>query len=211
MTTRLPPGWYPDPDGKPEKLYWDGHQWYAAPPPKTAPPPKAAPPQPAVFQEHEPLFSIDRDKPSNPPPSPDEPSSDPGSISGLLRLTVFVLIVLFLVWVFTRESNDDKESKPNPPSATTTRSAAPEPMEYMRGDGTYEVGNVAYWGIWEATAPRQCNWSIREVSRYSGATVLDVGSAAPGQTTRVNIQPPPGGSYTVAFMTNGCGPWKWVE
>ena len=41
VTTPLPPGWYPDPDGKAEKLYWDGHQWYAAPPPQAAPKPAA--------------------------------------------------------------------------------------------------------------------------------------------------------------------------
>ena len=28
MPTPLPPGWYPDPDGKPGKLYWDGSEWY---------------------------------------------------------------------------------------------------------------------------------------------------------------------------------------
>ncbi len=43
MKTPLPPGWYPDPDGKAEKLYWDGHQWYTAPPPEE--PPSPAPPQ----------------------------------------------------------------------------------------------------------------------------------------------------------------------
>lgn len=40
MNTPLPPGWYPDPDGEAEKLYWDGHQWYAAPPPHAASAPK---------------------------------------------------------------------------------------------------------------------------------------------------------------------------
>ena len=28
MPTQLPPGWYPDPEGKPRKLYWDGSEWY---------------------------------------------------------------------------------------------------------------------------------------------------------------------------------------
>jgi len=85
VTTPLPPGWYPDPDGKPEKLYWDGHQWYSAQPspeeptpptpplaeesPSAAllewrgeavtehipPPKKPAPPPPAVFHEQKPL------------------------------------------------------------------------------------------------------------------------------------------------------------
>lgn len=33
MTTPLPPGWYPNPNGGSDKLYWDGLQWHSAPPP----------------------------------------------------------------------------------------------------------------------------------------------------------------------------------
>lgn len=35
MTTPPPPGWYPDPTGKPGQMYWDGQQWV----------PPAGPPQ----------------------------------------------------------------------------------------------------------------------------------------------------------------------
>lgn len=37
MTQQLPPGWYPDPKGGPQQLYWDGRAWNAAPasPPRT--------------------------------------------------------------------------------------------------------------------------------------------------------------------------------
>lgn len=31
--TPLPPGWYPDPNGTAEKLYWDGRAWHTASPP----------------------------------------------------------------------------------------------------------------------------------------------------------------------------------
>lgn len=34
MTTPLPPGWYPDQNGKAGNLYWDGQQWHTAPPTK---------------------------------------------------------------------------------------------------------------------------------------------------------------------------------
>lgn len=30
------PGWYPDPDGGPEKFYWDGTNWTDLPPPPTS-------------------------------------------------------------------------------------------------------------------------------------------------------------------------------
>lgn len=32
-STPLPPGWYPDPNGGTNQLYWDGHTWHTAPPP----------------------------------------------------------------------------------------------------------------------------------------------------------------------------------
>lgn len=44
MTTQLPPpGWYPDPSGKPGLMYWDGQQWHTNVPVATAPAPYAAP------------------------------------------------------------------------------------------------------------------------------------------------------------------------
>ncbi|MCV7176167.1 serine/threonine-protein kinase [Mycolicibacterium sphagni] len=33
--TPLTPGWYPNPNGEPETLYWDGRDWRMAPPPST--------------------------------------------------------------------------------------------------------------------------------------------------------------------------------
>jgi Protein of unknown function (DUF2510) len=38
-----PPGWYPDPTGKPGQMYWDGHAWQSAIPATTRP--AYAPPQ----------------------------------------------------------------------------------------------------------------------------------------------------------------------
>ena len=38
MTTQLPPpGWYPDPSGKPGLTYWDGQQWHTNVPAATTP------------------------------------------------------------------------------------------------------------------------------------------------------------------------------
>jgi len=45
MPTPLPPGWYPNPDGSGEQLYWDGREWHTAPPP---PPRESAPQDPVV-------------------------------------------------------------------------------------------------------------------------------------------------------------------
>ncbi len=41
--TPLPPGWYPNPNGGGEQLYWDGREWHVAPLP--APPAMATSPQ----------------------------------------------------------------------------------------------------------------------------------------------------------------------
>jgi hypothetical protein len=39
-TPQPPPGWYPDPSGKPGQMYWDGQRWRThTPPPAAAPAP----------------------------------------------------------------------------------------------------------------------------------------------------------------------------
>lgn len=51
-TTRLPAGWYPDPDGTPRRRWWDGREWteytaaFQKPAPIDLPPETAASPVP---------------------------------------------------------------------------------------------------------------------------------------------------------------------
>src|SRR4051812_26015343 len=37
VTTPSPPGWYPNPSGKPGKSYWDGYTWHNAIPAQPGP------------------------------------------------------------------------------------------------------------------------------------------------------------------------------
>jgi len=39
----VPPGWYPDPDGKPAEKYWDGNAWSKETRPLSIVPSKPAP------------------------------------------------------------------------------------------------------------------------------------------------------------------------
>ena len=44
MTAQPPPGWYPDPTGKPGQMYWDGQAWQTPPtPPAYAHTPQRSP------------------------------------------------------------------------------------------------------------------------------------------------------------------------
>jgi hypothetical protein len=38
MATQPPPGWYPDPSGKPRNIYWDGRRWVDSPAAFVTPP-----------------------------------------------------------------------------------------------------------------------------------------------------------------------------
>ncbi len=76
------------------------------------------------------------------------------------------------------------------------------------------------WGVYEATATGNCQWSIRSVAPYRPGLILDEGSAAPGEVVRVNIQADGDVSswdgmidddHRLVFMTNGCGKWQFVS
>lgn len=118
-------------------------------------------------------------------------------------------------------------SKSSDPSAhdsthTTATSKAAAPQMIMPGDGIHNIGGMdgKNWGIWEATAPGQCEWSIREVRTYAAGEITDEGTADPGQTVRVNIQPDGNVSvftgmidddHRIVFMTHGCGAWRFIN
>ncbi|WP_307789611.1 hypothetical protein [Mycolicibacterium baixiangningiae] len=110
-------------------------------------------------------------------------------------------------------SSDDNSS-----SGPTT----PYEHEYMPGNGTHEMGGVdgKNWGVYEATATGNCQWSIRSVARYRPGLILDEGAASPGQVVRVNIQPDGDvdswsgqidDDHRLVFMTNGCGAWHFAS
>lgn len=87
------------------------------------------------------------------------------------------------------------------------------------GNGTFNLGGVEgkNWGVYEATATGNCQWSIRSVARYREGWILDSGTAAAGEKVTVSIQPDGDvNSFTgqiddnhrLVFMTNGCGTWR---
>ncbi|OBJ72300.1 hypothetical protein [Mycobacterium colombiense] len=115
-------------------------------------------------------------------------------------------------------SNTDKRSNSGtfgqaPPSAVE------EDHRTMARSGTYQMGGIdgKDWGVYQATATGNCEWSIRSVARYRAGLILDSGTAGPGETVRVNIQADGDVSswsgeinndHRLVFMTNGCGVWQ---
>ena len=110
----------------------------------------------------------------------------------------------------------------NATSPSTSGQGAPvapaDDHRTMPGNGTYQMGGIdgKDWGVYEATATGNCEWSIRSVARYRPGLVLDSGTAVPGEAVRVNVQPDGDVSsisgeinkdHRLVFMTNGCGVW----
>jgi hypothetical protein len=107
---------------------------------------------------------------------------------------------------------------------TTPGQAAPPADDHatIPGNGTHQMGGMdgKNWGVYQATATGNCQWSIRSVASYRPGVVLDEGTAAPGETVRVNIQPDGDvntwdgtidGDHRLVFMTNSCGKWQLVN
>lgn len=89
----------------------------------------------------------------------------------------------------------------------------------MSGNGTFKLGGVEgkNWGVYEARATGNCQWSIRSIARYREGWILDSGSAATGEKVTVHIQPDGDvnsftgqidGDHQLVFMTSGCGTWS---
>lgn len=127
------------------------------------------------------------------------------------------------VAVMVAVSSEDDSST----GTTTPGQAAPAAPPFddhatIPGNGTHEMGGMdgRDWGVYEATVTGNCKWSIRSVARYRPGLILDEGTAAPGETVRVNIQPDGDvnswdgiidSDHRLVFMTNGCGKWQFVR
>jgi hypothetical protein len=118
-------------------------------------------------------------------------------------------------------TTDDKPTN-NSGSAGSVSAAPPadpdDPSD-MAGNGTFNLGGVdgKNWGVYEATATGNCQWSIRSVARYREGLILDSGTGIPGENVSVNIQPDGDvnsvtgqidDDHRLVFMTNGCGSWR---
>ena len=119
-------------------------------------------------------------------------------------------------------SQDDSSTGKTTPGQAAPAAPPADDHATMPGNGTHEMGGMdgKDWGVYEATATGNCQWSIRSVARYRPGLILDEGTAAPGETVRVNIQPDGDVStwdgtidddHRLVFMTNGCGKWAFVQ
>jgi len=186
MTTPLPPGWYPDPSGTGERLYWDGRGWHS-----------------------------DRATAQEPPRRRKRGFGR--------RLFWAAVIAVGIFWLLGQcgGTQDSSQGGRSPTSPKT--SDAPDPYEYMEGNGTFKMGMAHDWGIWESDGAtgvvpgRNCKWSIVSVARYRPGIVLDEGEAPPGERVTVNIQPDGptnwdtigDDNHQLVFATNNCGAWTW--
>lgn len=101
MTTPLPPGWYPHPDGGPDKLYWDGREWYSAPLPH-APDPNHSMNRPSTVPFWD-GFSQAAERPS-------------GRKALIWSGAILLVLVLALV---SQTSNGDRDRPQSSPSTTS--------------------------------------------------------------------------------------------
>lgn len=126
------------------------------------------------------------------------------------------------VMVAGNSKDDSSTAKTTTPGQAAPAAPSADDHATMPGNGTHEMGGMdgKDWGVYQATATGNCQWSIRSVARYRGGLILDQGSAAPGETVRVNIQPDGDVSswdgiinddHRLVFMTNGCGKWEFVS
>lgn len=159
------------------------------------------------------------------PKSKREQPSPPPKRSNYLVWIIAGIVGLLVVMSMCSNSASDRagDRGSRPATATTTkRAAAEQPWKLIPGDGTHQMGGMdgKNWGTWEATATGDCQWSIRAVRSYAGGQVLDEGTAAAGQSVRVNIQPDGkvsatsgmiDGDHRIVFMTSGCGAWRFVS
>ncbi|MCX2716027.1 hypothetical protein OOK62_28725 [Mycolicibacterium sp. J2] len=112
------------------------------------------------------------------------------------------------VAIFAANSNENPAAPPDPNSPSV-----------MAGNGTFKLGGAdgKNWGVYEATATGNCQWSIRSVAPYRDGWILDSGTAAAGEKVSVNIQSDGDvnsltgeidGNHRLVFMTNSCGTWR---
>jgi hypothetical protein len=198
MAQPLTPGWYPDPNGGPNKLYWDGQAWNAAAP--TAP---------------------------NAPPPSAQPRRPPLGGRGLLTLLLALVALVWLMQQCSKpSSNKSSTAATSSGSSSPSTSKTPDAWKYMAGDGTHQMGGAdgKNWGVWVADGTtgvkpgKNCTWSLRSVASDRPGEILNEGETPSGQTVTVDIEPDGDVStfdgtigddnHRLVFMTNNCGAWR---
>lgn len=97
---------------------------------------------------------------------------------------VFVSAVVAVFSVLSAVTGSDQSA------GSTSPSTSSQAWKVMAGNGTHPMGGMdgKNWGVWTATPPTPCEWSIRAVRTYAAGEILNEGSAEPGVPVRVNIQ-----------------------
>ncbi len=140
----------------------------------------------------------------------------------VVLMGTFFLVGGCVVVMVAMSGHHDSSTGPTTPGQAAPAAPTFDDHATIPGNGTHQMGGMdgRDWGVYQATATGNCQWSIRSVARYRGGLVLDEGSAAPGETVRVNIQPDGdvntwdgtiNGDHRLVFMTNSCGKWQLVN
>lgn len=141
---------------------------------------------------------------------------------GVVLIGGFFLIGGCVAVMVAVSSEDGSSTGTTTPGQSAPAAPAVDDHATIPGNGTHEMGGMdgKDWGVYEATATGNCQWSIRSVAPYRPGLILDEGSAAPGEVVRVNIQADGDVSswdgmidddHRLVFMTNGCGKWQFVS
>lgn len=141
---------------------------------------------------------------------------------GVVLMGGFFLVGSCVAVMVAVSSKDDSSTGTTTPGQAAPAAPPVDDHATMSGNGTHEMGGMdgKDWGVYEATATRNCQWSIRSVARYRPGLILDEGTATPGDTVRVDIQPDGDVSswdgtinddHRLVFMTSGCGKWEFVK
>jgi hypothetical protein len=141
---------------------------------------------------------------------------------GVVLVGGFFLVGGCVAVMVAVSSQDDSSTGTTTPGQAAPPAPPADEHATIPGNGTHEMGGMdgKDWGVYEATATGNCQWSIRSVARYRPGLILDEGTAAPGETVRVNIQADGDVStwdgmidddHRLVFMTNGCGRWQFAS
>lgn len=203
MTTPLPPGWYPHPDGRPDKLYWDGQQWHNTPPP--APNEGNPNTRKLLLWAGVALVAVLAFGRCSGWGSENEGASTSTTASTTTSATTTTSTPM------TAATSPTATTTTNDTSTTSTEG---DPWEYVSDDGVHDVGSTygMNWGTWVSDGADRsgtCQWSVRLVSPAAPAEILDSGEAGVGEEVRVSILPLDG-DPKIVFVTYHCLPWRWV-
>lgn len=179
------PGWYPDPNGKRRKMFWDGAEWHTK--------------VPASRKHFDPKLA--------------KKLTAIAGVTAMVAVGLAALIAT-LVSRNSDPGQESASPAPIPgaagaPSPTTT---TPKflTVKTMPNDGMYMVGgDQVDPGLWESDGPAEpggprCEWARLSAPQDAEENKIEVGNSDTG-STQVRIEP-----TDAAFATRGCQVWRMI-